>query len=265
MNKYFQVLKNTFQEYFVYRLNFLLWRVRSFALLFSLFFFWSALFVGREDLLGYQKNQILTYTLGIAVLRGVVLGNRSSDLAGMISSGEAANWLLRPIGFFKYWFTRDLADKVLNLFFTIFELGILITVLKPPLLIQTNPVYFFCFLLFCFLALFLFFILNMIFGMSGFWLIDVWSVRFLFMAIFLEFLSGGFFPLDVLPSIFVKILQFTPFPYLIYFPLKVWLGQVEVNQMILGILVVSFWIVVFYKILNLIWQKGLRIYDVPGR
>ncbi len=265
MSKYAQVLKNTFQEYFVYRLNFLLWRFRSFVLLLSLFFFWSALFAGREDLFGYQKNQILTYTLGIAVLRGVVLGSRSADLAGQIRSGEAANWLLRPIGYFKFWLTRDVADKLLNLFFTIFELGILLYLFKPPILIQTNLVYLFGFLLLCFLALLLYFVINLIFGMSGFWLIEVWAVRFLFMVIFLEFLSGGFFPLDVLPPIFIKVLQFTPFPYLIYFPLKVWLGQVGGSQMILGVLVTGFWIVVFYWLLQLIWKKGLKVYDVPGR
>ncbi|HUS52040.1 MAG TPA: ABC-2 family transporter protein [Candidatus Bathyarchaeia archaeon] len=265
MNKYFQVLKNTFEEYFVYRLNFFLWRVRSFALLLSLFFFWSALFSGRENLFGYQKSQILTYTLGIAVLRGIVLGNRSGDLAGVIRSGEAANMLLRPLGFFKYWFTRDLADKALNALFIIFEFWLLIALFKPPILIQTDPIYLVGFFIFCLLALILFFIINMIFGMSGFWLIDVWSVRFLFMAIFLEFLSGAFFPLDVLPPIFLKVLQFTPFPYLVYFPLKIWLGQAQSSQMILGLLVTGFWAVVFYWLLKNIWKKGLKAYDVPGR
>jgi ABC-2 type transport system permease protein len=265
MNKYAQVLKNTFQEYFVYRLSFILWRFRSFVLLLSLFFFWSALFAGREDLFGYQKNQILTYTLGIAVLRGVVLSSRSSDLAGQIRNGDTANWLLRPIGYFKYWLTRDVVDKLLNLFFAFFELGILLYLFKPPILIQTNPVYLFGFILLCFLALLLFFVINLVLGMSGFWLIEVWSVRFLFMVVFLEFLSGGFFPLDVLPPIFIKVLQFTPFPYLIYFPLKVWLGQIGSGQLVLAVLVTSFWIIVFYKILSFVWKKGLRAYDLPGR
>lgn len=265
MKKYLQVLKITFQEYFVYRLNFILWRFRSFVLLIVLFSFWSALFAGREDLFGYQKSQILTYTFGIAVLRGVVLASRSADLAGEIRSGQTANWLLRPIGYFKFWATRDLADKFLNLFFTIFEVGILIVIFKPPLLFQTNPVYLLGFVLFCALAAILYFIINLIFGMSGFWLIDVWAPRFLFMVVFLEFASGGVFPLDVLPSIFVKILQFTPFPYLIYFPLKVWLGQISNWQLTLALFVTCFWIFVFHRILKFLWQKGLKIYDVPGR
>lgn len=265
MPKYLQVLKITLQEYFVYRLNFILWRFRNFVMLISLFFFWSAIFAGREDLFGYQKNQILTYTLGIIVLRGVVLGSRSIDLAGQIRSGEITNWLLRPIGFFKFLVSRDLADKLLNLFFTVFELGFLIVIFKPPLLIQTNPVYLFGFVLLCILAATLYFIINLIFGMSGFWLIDVWAPRFLFMVVFLEFASGGFFPLDVLPPIFVKVLQFTPFPYLIYFPLKVWLGQIGDWQLALAVFVTCFWIIVFYRILEFVWQKGLKIYDVPGR
>lgn len=265
MKKYLQVLKITFQEYFVYRLNFILWRLRNFVLLVSLFFFWSALFAGRDNLFGYQKSQMLTYTFGITFLRGVVLASRSIDLAGQIRSGETANWLLRPIGYFKFWMTRDLADKLLNLFFTIFELGFLIFIFKPPFFIQTNLVYLFGFALLCILAAILYFIINLIFGMSGFWLIDVWAPRFLFMAVFLEFASGGFFPLDVLPPIFVKVLRLTPFPYLIYFPLKVWLGQMGNWQLLLALFITLFWIIVFYRILEFVWKKGLKVYDVPGR
>lgn len=264
MLKYFQVIKNTFEEYFVYRLNFLLWRFRNFVLLFSLLFFWSALYGDKQSLLGYQKNQMLTYTLGIAVLRSIVLASRTADLAGQIKTGQIAPWFLRPIGIFKFWASRDLADKILNIFFTAAELGLIVLIFKPALFFQTNLFYIFAFLILCFLATVLYFILNLVAGATGFWLADVWAPRFLFIVIFLEFGGGGFFPLDVLPPIFEKILRLTPFPYLIYYPLKIWLGQIEPMAVIVAILVTGIWAALFYYLLKIVWRKGLITYDVPG-
>lgn len=264
MEKYFQLIKLTFEEYFVYRLNFVLWRFRNFVLLFSLFFFWNALYGDRQNLLGYQKSQMLTYTFGIAVLRGLVLASRTADLAGQIKTGQIAPWFLRPIGIFKFWISRDIADKILNIFFVAAELGIIILIFKPTLFIQTNLFYVFSFLILCVLATILYFILNLIASTAGFWLADVWAPRFLFIVIFLEFGGGGFFPLDVLPPIFEKIFRLTPFPYLIYYPLKVWLGQMALTDVIMAILVTFVWVFILYYIFKFIWRKGLIAYDVPG-
>ena len=82
MRKYFQLAKLTLEEYFAYRFNFVLWRFRSFVFFLTLFFFWLAIYQGRTELLGYQKVQMLTYVVGVAFLRGVVLSSKSADLAG---------------------------------------------------------------------------------------------------------------------------------------------------------------------------------------
>jgi len=58
VRKYFQLAKITFQEYFVYRLNFLLWRFRSIVSFVTLLFFWLVIYGGRNELLGYQKAQM---------------------------------------------------------------------------------------------------------------------------------------------------------------------------------------------------------------
>lgn len=119
MKKYLQLAKVTFEEYFVYRLNFYLWRFRSLVTFLTLLFFWLAIYGNRVEFLGYQKAQMLTYVVGIAFLRTIVLGSRSVDMADQIRSGGLTKLLLQPIKIIKFWFTRDVVDKLLNLFFTI--------------------------------------------------------------------------------------------------------------------------------------------------
>ena len=118
-NKYLQIIKITFQEYFEYRLNFLLWRLRNLISFLTLVIFWLAFYGGSNIVLDYQRSQLLTYVVGVAFLRSIILSSRSVDLAGQIRSGELTKLLLQPLRIFNFWFTRDLADKTLNIFFAV--------------------------------------------------------------------------------------------------------------------------------------------------
>ena len=96
MSKYFQLAKITFEEYLAYRLNFILWRFRSLITFLTLFFFWLAIYGGKEELLGYQKTQMITYVVGVVFLRSIILASRSADLAGQIRSGELTKIIIAP-------------------------------------------------------------------------------------------------------------------------------------------------------------------------
>ena len=264
MNKYLRIIKITFQEYFVYRLNFILWRFRSFVSFLALFFFWLAIYGSRGEFLGYQKSQMLAYVVGIAFLRGVVLGSRSADLAGQIRSGELTRLLLKPIGVLSYWFSRDLVDKGLNLFFTIFEIGLVLAIFRFPFYFPQSVMSYFYFTVLVILALFLFFFLSFFISAFAFWTEEVWATRWLFGIIFLEFFAGTFFPIDVLPFWLQRIIYLTPFPYLAFFPLKIWLEQLSSWAIVRAVVVCGLWLVFFYWLASFLWQKGAKNYGAYG-
>jgi len=265
MPKYLQVIKNTFQDYLVYRLNFILWRFRSFVLFLTLVFFWQAVFGQKESLLGYSREGMLTYVVGITFLRQVVLGSRTADFGGTIRSGDLTNLLLRPISVAKFWFSKDLVDKFLNIIFTTLEIGVVVYLLKIPIYLPQQLITYLWFGIICVIAMFLYFYFSFLFGTIAFWTDQIWAPRWLFMVIFLEFLSGGFFPLDVLPPIFVKVLSFTPFPYMIYFPMKIWLEQVVMLEILRVLTVTIFWTLLTYLAFDRVWKKGIRSYEAYGR
>ncbi len=264
MPKYLTLAKITLEEYLVYRLNFVLWRFRSFVSFLTLFFFWLAIYGNRGEFLGYQKSQMLTYVVGIAFLRSVILGSRSVDLGGQIRSGELTKIVLRPLGIFSFWFSRDLVDKLLNIFFTLLELGIVLTVFKFPFWFPTKAETYIIFILLVILALFLYFFLSFVISAIAFWTEEVWATRWLFGVIFLEFFAGAFFPIDVLPIWLQKIIYLTPFPYLVFFPLKIWLEQISRAMAIQAILVCAGWLGVFWWLAKVLWQKGAKNYGAYG-
>lgn len=264
MRKYLQVVRATFQEYFVYRLNFLLWRFRSLVFTASLLFFWLAVYGRNQEIFGYQKSQMLTYLLGVVILEGIVLASRTADLAGQIRNGEISKFIIMPISLFKFLLARDFVDKSLNLFFVIFEIVFAIKLLQTPLYLQKNVFLLIIFFLHVFISLALSFFLSIIINALAFWTEEVWSTRWLLGVILQNFLAGVIFPIDVLPNWLAKIILLTPFPYLIYSPLKIWLGQMTTPAVFKSILISLFWLVILFFLMRFMWRRGIRKYGAYG-
>ena len=264
---YLSVFKISFKQEFAYRLNFIMWRVRNVIQIFVVFYLWETVFTASGmTLFGYDKPKILTYVFGLIIVRAFVLSARAVDVAGEIARGDLNNYLVKPIDYFKYWLTRDLASKALNLFFAFFETLFLLYILKPPFFIQTNPVLISAFLVSLVFAMLIFFCSLFIVSAVPFWTPEAaWGAQFLFSAILVEFLSGALFPLDVLPIILQRILSFLPFQYLIYFPIQVYLGKVQGQEVIKGILVSGMWVLILYSLMKIVWRRGLKSYDAYGR
>lgn len=266
MRKYYFLAKATFQEYFAYRLNFVLWRVRAVLQLAVLFFLWSAAFGQSPTLFGYTQAQMLTYVLGVSLIRSYVLAARLSEGVGAeIVTGNLTNILLKPVSYVHYVFSRDLSDKLINIFFSALEITGFIVLFHPQLSWQAQPFYLIAFTISLLIALTLYFFINISLSSTAFWLFeDWWAPRFVF-GILLDFAAGGIFPIDILPRIFSQILLYSPFPYILFFPIKVYLGQLSVGEIILGIAVALGWTIVMYLLHKLVWAKGLRQYEAVGR
>ncbi len=260
--KYTSIFTITLQEYFTYRLNMLMWRIRQIFVFLIPFFIWKAVLGGGGDIYGYSFASVMTYLFGTTILRSLVMGSRTVDLGWMINSGYLTIPLMRPLNIFSFLMTRDAADKLFNLSFIIIEIPLIFLIFKPPVFLQTDPLQLLYAISSTLLAILIYFYINVIFGSIGFWSRDVWAPRFLLMVI-MEFATGAMFPLDMLPQIWQKIMLLTPFPYLLYVPLKIYLGSDPTH--LLHMVVQLTWTIVLYLLAKFIWQKGLLRYEAEGR
>lgn len=260
MKKYFQIFKLTLQEYLVYRLNFVLWRFRSFIFFLTLIFFWLAVYGSKNELLGYQKSQMLTYVVGVAFLRGVVIASRIADLSRLIRDGDLSKIILLPVNIFKVFLSWDFSDKFLNISFAIFEISLVSVLFHFSIYFPATLWLVFLSLIAVVLAFFLYFFLNMTLSITAFWTDDIWSTRWLFGVILLEFFSGAVFPIDILPEWLARIIYLTPFPYLIFFPMKIWLGQIPINEVYKTMSICTVWLAFFYWLAHFLWRKGIKTY-----
>jgi ABC-2 type transport system permease protein len=262
MKKYLSFFQITIQEYFVYRLNMVMWRIRQILVFLVPFFIWRAVVGSGGEIYGYSFEALMTYLFGTIILRSLVMGSRTVDLGWMINSGYLTIPLMRPIGMFRFLFVRDLADKLFNLSFMFLEIPLIILIFHPPIFLQSDyPTLIFTIISLLF-AILIYFFINIIFGSFAFWTRDIWAPRFLLIVI-LEFSTGAMFPLDMLPQVFQQILNLTPFPHLLFTPLKIYLGA---GDLLFNFLLTQLiWVVILYLVTRFIWQKGIKSYESEGR
>ncbi len=267
MNKFLSIFKISFEQEFAYKANFIMWRLRNVFQIVITFFLWSTIFSNPQStFFGYSQSKILTYVFMLMIVRSLVLSAKAADVSSDISEGNLSNHLLKPLSYFKYWFTRDIASKVLNLFFAFFEFVILFAVFRPEFFIQTNFVFLVLFALSILIAVFIYFNILFLISSIPFWAPELgWASQFLVAVVIIEFLSGALFPIDVLPQGLSDILMFTPFPYMIFFPIQIYLGKIGGLVLFMYFTISTVWAFALFVFMKHVWNKGLRVYQATGR
>ncbi len=266
MRKYFTVFAIDWQSQFIYRLNFILWRFRNVLRLLMTYFLWRGIFVSNQFVYGYSQPQMLTYVFLVLIVQTLVISAPSSDnIGGEIANGDLSNYLVKPVSYLKYWFTRDLSSKVMNILFATVEITLLWLWLKPTIQLPGSLLTIIGFTISALLAAVIYFFISASTRFVAFWAPEnTWPIAFLTLVL-LEILAGGIFPLDILPKWAGILLQFTPFPYLIYFPIAIFLGKINGLELLQIIFQSIVWLVIMTKLTQLIWKKGLANYASEGR
>lgn len=263
MKKYLRVLTSTWDEMTTYRFNFMMWRLRMVLQLVTVYFLWLTVTPKNGEIFGYSQTLILTYVLGAAFIGSIVLSTRTQEIGENINTGDLSNFLSRPISYFGYWFARDIGDKLFNISFAVGELVLLYFLLKPPIFLQTDASVLFLTGLAILLGVFIYFFVGCLLGMIGFWSPDVWGPRFL-LFIFIGFFSGGMFPLDIFPEWLQTVFLFSPFTYLQFFPMKLYLGSFSPEQIMIGFMIASVWTLILFRLTYFVWLRGLKLYSSQG-
>ena len=263
MKKYWFIFSIYWQEGLSRRASFIMERFRALVVLISFYYFWSALLKLRTSFVGYDRTQMITYVLGMNVLRSLVFATRTEEIASEINHGRLSAYLLKPVNFMFYTLFRDLSEKSINFVSSIVEVLGLMWIFGVKIHWPPNPASWFLFIAATVGAMWLYFILSFMTGCWGFWTSGSWGPRFL-LELFLEFTAGAFFPLDVLPNLAQQIIKCFPSPYLVFFPLQIFLGKLNSTQMINGFLTQGFWIVTISGLARLVWSRGMQNYGSAG-
>jgi len=263
LNKYLLVFSTGLQNVLQRRSSLIMDRVGGIAVLLTLYYFWSSLLSGKDEFAGYTRIQMLSYVLVMNLLRAFVFTGRGWELVSEIASGRISSWLLRPIQYEGYSLALDLSQKVVHLAAAVLEVGVLLLLFRAPLYWPAHASTWGFFALGVAMSSLIYFQIEFLVASVAFWTSESGGPLFCF-DLFLQFAAGLFFPLDVLPSSLQTALRLTPFPYIVFFPLNVYLERMSASEAGGTLLIQLFWLVALYFAVGFQWRRGLRVFAAEG-
>lgn len=262
MSAYAMAYSIALQETLQRRWSFLMERVGSFAVVLSLYSFWSALLGSRPDFLGYTRQEMLTYSLTLNFLMSFVFTGRGWMLVGEIASGKISSYLVRPVSYQGYALSLDLAGKTVHALSAILEIAVL-SLAVGGLFLPHDPAAWLLFAVSAVAASLLFFFLEFTVSTLAFWTSESGGPLFCF-ELFVQFAAGAFFPLDVLPGALRRLLESTPLPYMAYYPARILLGKVGFDEGLRLVGLELLWLCGAVALASWAWRRGIRSYAAEG-
>lgn len=266
MNKYWHVAKLGIQSTLVYRVNFLVRAVFGLVPLLALILLWRAIYEGNKDLAvgGYSLAEVVTYYLVVNVV--VALTSVTEDdwqIAADIKDGRISQFLLKPIDYLRYRLCLFAANRLVYTVAALIPTAAFLWFQRELLLGPASGLHLAAFSVSLTLTALLQFFVSFTMALLAFWVLEV--ATFIFILFAFEYIAGGhMFPLDMLPPALLAALNFTPFPYMLYFPVQIYLGRLDDASLARGLAVQAFWVCATYILARVVWRRGIRHYSAAG-
>jgi ABC-2 type transport system permease protein len=265
MRKYWHVIKIGFANTLVYRVNFFIRATFGLVTLLATILLWSAVYRGQSGPVGgYTLPGMISYYLLVTIVDTLTAVNEDDwQIAADIKDGNINQFLLKPINFLTYRLCLFFSGKIIFTAATLVPVGIFIFCLRQYMVPPADAAALGFFILSTALTGLLQFFMSYTMALAAFWLLEVSTLIFIIFAF--EYAAGGhLFPLNILPPAIEHVLQMTPFPYLLFFPVSVYLGQIKGAALWEGLCTQTAWTIFFYLLARLVWNRGIRKYSAVG-
>lgn len=221
--------------------------------------FWSL--VIKESSTSFTLREALSYFLiidGISTIFLIRSQKFGSMLRKSIKSGEISNFLIKPINVILSMYATTLGERSVGGFVSIlFIVGGII--LNPPQKILSLLL----FGLFVALAAILGFAVNLFEGVITFYTTEPAGIMNMISHI-IKIFSGFWIPLNFFPSAMKKIVEMTPFPYMLYIPYQSLRFNSFDNEVFRNFGISLFWSISLTLMMYYFWRKGLARYEAIG-
>ena len=253
------------QSNLVYRWNFV---IRGFFSLFHLavvVILWGAAYAGSHDIGGFGLGQTITYFVALIVLQFFIGAfNEDYQISEEIRNGLINQFLLKPVNYFAYRFSIYAAARLVSGSLVLIPLVFALPFLRDYLVLPHDAWRLALGLPAMAMSALIQFSIAYCFGMLTFWFLEIQGFVILSMAIE-SMLGGQIFPLDLLPAPVLRVAEYLPFYYQMYFPAAIFTGRLrEPWEAVHGLGIELFWVLVLLSVNALLWRRGLRRHTAVG-
>ncbi len=267
MKKYLQVLNVGIQNTLAYRLNFFFRAAFNLVPLAATIFLWRTIYASKpvdSDVAGYELAQMISYYLVVSIVDALTAVNEDDwQIVAEIRDGQISQFLLKPINYLSYRLVLFGAGRMVYLITCMIPLGGFILYYHGYFQLPSDATVYVWFSLSVVLTGLLQFFVSYTMALLAFWILEIDTLIFILFAV--EYVAGGhLFPLDLLPESISAALVYTPFPYLLYFPVSIFIERTTGDSLTLGLFMQVFWVLVAFLTAQFVWNRGIKKYGAVG-
>lgn len=246
----------SFKNAFVYRSSVI------FSIIGSVF--WVLVQIALWSFIYQDEPSMISYMTAYVIVANIVGMFYSKDMmtliGGKVASGNFAYDLIRPVNIIVMSYQTLLGTLTSGLFLRVLPQ---VLIFSPVLLGSITFTNLLPFAVAVFLGHFLYVILYSLLGFLAFIVIEIWPFRRL-LDDTIRFVSGAVIPLALFPAWLRVLSDFLPFKYLYDFPLRLLLGEVSGADLVTGMLISVFWVVLLGSLLLLSYRSAVNKCTVQG-
>ena len=262
MQKYWIYFKIEVQRFLQYRSDLIFFTLSGIILPLVLMALWVSVTKYSSNL-PFSYNEIILYFLLVLWVEQVNSTWGAYFIQQEINDGKFSNYLLRPFPLAGNYFVQNISEKIYKLFLSTTVAISLAFILLKPISLDLNPVSTILFLFSTVLTFIIAFYIDLIFGISTLWFHQNDFIKNFFQSIE-ALMSGKIVPLALFPAVFAPFILYSPFRYILSFPIEIILNKLSVFDLILGFSLQLFWLIVIKLFFDWLYQKGIKIYQAYG-
>lgn len=195
----------------------------------------------------------------------VMLWFRDTELMNLITSGNIAYELCRPIDLYSFWYARLIAQRLAGALLRCFPILLVACLLPSPYTFTLPPSFtaFALFVITLLLGLLLVVAISMLIYISIFYTLSPTGSLLIF-GVFGEFFSGLVLPVPLMPEALKKVVYLLPFRYTSDLPFRVYAGNIGTREALISIGVQLLWIALLVGLGRLWINKAVKKIVVQG-
>ncbi|MDR0986320.1 MAG: ABC-2 family transporter protein [Ruminococcus sp.] len=260
-NKYIKIMRMSFSQSTVFRASYFFGLVNSIISVFITVSIWKALYGGAESVDGISFSATVT-NIVFSMLLSTAFGFNDFAIAGKVHSGAVASELLKPMSISLSNMFQAIGSNLFKLighFAPTLIISAIFFKLLPPksfamlLLAAVSVIFGFCLL----------YSISYIVSVTSFWITNVWSLSTL-KNVIIGIFAGTMLPIWFMPQSLQNALRYTPFDVIYFAPVKIYLGQMTVEEIAFSFGKQLFWLGVFILCGALLWRKGVKKIVIAG-
>ncbi len=262
LNKARVLLSVWFAHMSAYRAEIIIWMLTGSVPLIMLAVWIGKARVSGGSVQGFTPQDFAAYFLGAWITQQWIVAWVAWEISYQIRHGTLSPRLLRPVDPMWEHAAGHVTERIVRMPFMVLVVGAGL-LLVPGTRLTPDLQHVLAYVLCASLAFCVRFLFAYCIGLLSFWF-DQATAFDEFYHIIAAFLTGSFAPLAFYPPAVRAAIEWTPFPYLVYYPVRVLTGAADWSEITRVIGVLLIWVCLFGALRLLLWRRGLVRYGAVG-